>query len=182
MRFEATRLPEVMLIQPHVFRDDRGWFMETWQEQKFSSAGIDTRFVQANHSHSVCHTLRGLHYQIKQPQGKLVRVVQGTVYDVAVDLRRHSPRFGQWVGVELSADNRHMLWVPPGFAHGYLALSDTVDFLYECTDFYAPTHERAIRWNDPAIGIHWPLPPGVMPRLSPKDAEAPLLRDAEIEP
>lgn len=182
MQFEATRLPEVVLIKPRVFSDDRGWFMETWQEQKFLSAGIDARFVQANHSHSTRHALRGLHYQIKQPQGKLVRVVQGIAYDVAVDLRRRSPRFGQWVGVELSADNRHVLWVPPGFAHGYLALSDSVDFLYQCTDFYAPTHERTIRWDDPALGVHWPLPSGVMPRLSPKDADAPLLRDAEIDP
>lgn len=182
MEFEPTRLPEVVLIRPRAFRDDRGWFMETWQEQKFAAAGIDARFVQDNHSHSVRHALRGLHYQIRQAQGKLVRVVQGAAYDVAVDLRRHSPRFGQWVGVELTADNHQMLWVPPGFAHGYLALSDTVDFLYKCTDFYAPAHERAVRWDDAAIGVHWPLSPGVAPKLSPKDAAAPLLAEAETYP
>jgi dTDP-4-dehydrorhamnose 3,5-epimerase len=179
MEFEPTRLPEVVLIRPRAFKDDRGWFMETWQERKFAAAGIEARFVQDNHSHSVRHALRGLHYQIRQPQGKLVRVVQGAVYDVAVDLRRNSARFGQWVGAELTADNHHMLWVPPGFAHGYLTLSETVDFLYKCTDFYASTHERAVRWDDPTIGISWPLPPGIAPQLSPKDAVAPLLGDTE---
>ena len=179
MEFEPTRLPEVVLIKPRAFKDDRGWFMETWQEQKFAAAGIEARFVQDNHSHSVRHTLRGMHYQIRQAQGKLVRVVQGAAWDVAVDMRRHSPRFGQWVGAELTADNHHMLWVPPGFAHGYLALSDTVDFLYKCTDFYAQPHERAVRWDDPGIGIRWPLPLGVAPKLSPKDQVAPLLGAAE---
>jgi dTDP-4-dehydrorhamnose 3,5-epimerase len=179
MEFEPTRLPEVVLIRPRAFKDDRGWFMETWQEREFAAAGIQARFVQDNHSHSVRHALRGLHYQIQQPQGKLVRVVQGAVYDVAVDLRRSSPRFGQWVGAELTADNHHMLWVPPGFAHGYLTLSETVDFLYKCTDFYAPTHERALRWDDPTLGILWPLPAGVAPQLSPKDQAAPLLGNAE---
>jgi dTDP-4-dehydrorhamnose 3,5-epimerase len=123
--------------------------------------------------------MRGMHYQIRQPQGKLVRVVQGAAFDVAVDLRRGSPRFGEWVGAELTADNHHMLWVPPGFAHGYLALSDTVDFLYKCTDFNAQPHERAVRWDDPAIGIRWPLSSGLAPKLSPKDQVAPLLGDAE---
>jgi dTDP-4-dehydrorhamnose 3,5-epimerase len=179
MEFEPTRLPEVVLIKPRAFRDDRGYFMETWQEQKFAAADIQARFVQDNHSHSVRHTLRGLHYQIRQPQGKLVRVVQGAAFDVAVDLRRSSPRFGQWVGAELTAENHYMLWVPPGFAHGYLTLSDTIDFLYKCTDFYAQPHERAVRWDDPTIGIRWPLPSGVAPKLSPKDQMAPLLGDAE---
>jgi dTDP-4-dehydrorhamnose 3,5-epimerase len=180
MEFEATRLPEVVLIKPRVFRDDRGYFLETWQEQKFAAAGIAARFVQDNHSHSIRHALRGMHYQIRQAQGKLVRVVQGAAYDVAVDLRRSSPRFGQWVGVELTAENHHMLWVPPGFGHGYLTLSESVDFLYKCTDLYAPAHERAVRWDDPTIGIRWPLQAGVVPLLSGKDQAAPLLQAAEV--
>ena len=143
MEFEPTRLPEVVLIKPRVFGDERGYFFESWHEQKFAAAGIAAHFVQSNHSHSVRHTLRGLHYQIKQPQGKLVRVCKGEVFDVAVDIRRSSPRFGQWVGARLSDRNHQMLWVPPGFAHGYLALSEEIDFLYQCTDFYAPQHERA---------------------------------------
>ena len=182
MEFSPTRLPEVIMVRPRVFPDDRGYFMETWQEQKFAAAGIVARFVQDNHSHSVRGTLRGLHFQIRQPQGKLVRVVQGKAYDVAVDMRCRSPRFGQWVGVELSAENHQMLWVPPGFAHGYLALSDTVDFLYRCTDYYAPAHERAVRWNDSTIGVDWPLPAGERPKLSPKDENAPLFADAEAFP
>jgi dTDP-4-dehydrorhamnose 3,5-epimerase len=182
MQFEPTRLPEVILIKPRVFGDARGFFFETWQERAFATAGIDVRFVQDNHSHSVRHTLRGLHYQIRQPQGKLVRVSRGEVFDVAVDIRRKSPRFGQWVGAVLNDSNHHMLWVPPGFAHGYVALSDEVDFLYKCTDFYAPQHERAIRWNDPQIGVQWPLPGGITPTLSAKDAVAPLFKDAETFP
>ena len=182
MKFEPTRLPEVILIQPQVFGDARGFFFETWQKQKFAAAGIDATFVQDNHSHSTLHTLRGLHFQIRQPQGKLVRVSRGEVFDVVVDNRRSSPRFGQWVGARLSDVNHHMLWVPPGFAHAYLALSEEVDFLYKCTDFYAPGYERSIRWNDPAIGIEWPLPSGVNPILSGKDATAPLLEAAEAYP
>lgn len=182
MEFAPTRLPEVILIKPRSFADDRGFFMETWQEQKFSAAGIAATFVQDNHSHSRRHTLRGLHFQISQPQGKLVRVVQGAAYDVAVDMRRHSPRFGHWVGVELTADNRQILWIPPGFAHGYLALSDTVDFLYKCTDYYAPAFERALRWDDPTVAVDWPLPAGVQPSLSAKDQAAPLLPAAETFP
>lgn len=182
MQFEPTHLPEVIVIKPRVFGDARGFFFETWQQQKFAAAGITLPFVQDNHSHSTRHTLRGLHYQIRQPQGKLVRVTRGAVYDVAVDIRRSSPRFGQWVGVTLSDDNYQMLWVPPGFAHGYLALSDEVDFLYKCTDFYAPEHERSILWNDPTIGVRWPLPAGVAPILSGKDAAAPAFRDAETYP
>jgi dTDP-4-dehydrorhamnose 3,5-epimerase len=182
MQFTPTRLPEVVLITPRVFGDARGYFFETWQQRQFAQAGISAQFVQDNHSHSVRHTLRGLHYQIQQPQGKLVRVTRGKVYDVAVDLRRGSARFGQWVGVALSDVNHQMLWVPPGFAHGYLALSEEVDFLYKCTDLYAPQHERSIRWDDPQLSVQWPLPPGTAPQLSAKDAIAPLLADAETYP
>jgi dTDP-4-dehydrorhamnose 3,5-epimerase len=182
MDFEPTRLPEVVLIKPQVFGDARGFFFESWHQQKFAAAGIDAHFVQDNHSHSARHTLRGLHYQIRQPQGKLVRVTRGEVFDVAVDIRRSSPRFGQWVGAVLDEANHHMLWVPPGFAHGYVALSDEIDFLYKCTDFYAPQHERAIRWDDPQIGVLWPLSVGHSPTLSAKDAAAPFLKDAETFP
>jgi dTDP-4-dehydrorhamnose 3,5-epimerase len=182
VEFEPTRLPEVMLFKPRVFGDARGFFFESWQEAKFAAAGIEARFVQDNHSHSLRHTLRGLHYQIQHPQGKLVRVSKGAVFDVAVDIRRSSPRFGQWVGATLDDTNHHGLWVPPGFAHGYLALSDEVDFLYKCTDLYAPQYERAIAWNDPHISVAWPLPSGTLPTLSAKDAAAPGLRDAETYP
>lgn len=182
MQFEPTRLPEVVLIKPRVFGDARGYFFETWQAREFSAAGISMPFVQDNHSHSSRHTLRGLHFQIEQPQGKLVRVTRGEVFDVAVDIRRSSPRFGQWVGVVLSDANHHMLWVPPGFAHGYLALSEEIDFIYKCTDLYAPQHERGIRWNDAHIGVQWPLASGVAPILSAKDAVAPLFKDAESYP
>jgi dTDP-4-dehydrorhamnose 3,5-epimerase len=179
MEFEPTRLPEVILVKPRRFGDDRGYFFEVWQRERFAAAGIDAHFVQDNHSHSVRHTLRGLHFQIQQPQGKLVRVARGEVFDVAVDIRCSSPRYGQWVGALLSDTNHHMLWVPPGFAHGYLALSDSADFLYKCTDYYAPQHERAIRWNDPSLKVEWPLPPGAAPLLSGKDEVAPLFGDAE---
>ena len=182
MEFFPTRLNGVVRIQPKAYGDDRGYFSETWQEQRFAAAGIEAHFVQDNHSHSIRHTLRGLHYQIQQPQGKLVRVVQGAAFDVAVDMRQSSPTFGQWVGFELSAENQQMLWVPPGFAHGYLALSERVDFLYKCTDFYAPAHERAVRWDDPQGAVRWPLPAGTAPLLSPKDAIAPLFKDAERFP
>jgi dTDP-4-dehydrorhamnose 3,5-epimerase len=182
VEFEPTRLPEVVLIKPRVFGDPRGFFFETWQQRTFATGGIDAQFVQDNHSHSTRNTLRGLHFQIQQPQGKLVRVSHGEVFDVAVDIRRSSPRFGQWAGVNLSASNHHMLWVPPGFAHGYLALSEEVDFLYKCTDFYAPQHERAIRWDDPDLSVRWPLPAGTAPILSAKDAIAPLFSNAEAYP
>jgi dTDP-4-dehydrorhamnose 3,5-epimerase len=182
MQFEPTRLPEVVLIKPQGFSDARGFFFESWHEQKFVAAGISARFVQDNHSHSVRHTLRGLHFQIRQPQGKLVHVTRGEVFDVAIDIRRSSPRFGQWVGARLSDRNHHMLWVPPGFAHGYLALSDEIDFLYKCTDYYAPQHEHTIRWDDAQLGVQWPLPAGVTPTLSAKDAAAPLFKDAESFP
>jgi dTDP-4-dehydrorhamnose 3,5-epimerase len=180
MVYEPTRLPEVILIKPRVFGDDRGYFFESWREETFRAAGIDATFVQDNHSHSVRHTLRGLHYQIRQPQGKLVRVTRGEVFDVAVDIRRSSPRYGQWIGAHLSDANHHMLWVPPGFAHGYLALSDRIDFLYKCTDYYAPQHERSILWNDATIGVHWPLPVGAQPIISDKDAAAARFADAEV--
>jgi dTDP-4-dehydrorhamnose 3,5-epimerase len=179
MEFQPTRLPEVVLITPRVFGDARGYFYESWREDKFSAAGITARFVQDNHSHSVRNTLRGLHYQIQRPQGKLLRVTKGEVFDVAVDIRRSSPRFGQWVGVVLSEANRQMLWVPPGFAHGYLALSEEIDFLYKCTDVYSPQHERAIRWNDARLGIQWPLSGESGPLLSEKDSTAPLFDQAE---
>lgn len=182
MDFEPTAIPEVVLIRPKVVGDARGYFLESWQERKFAAGGIDAHFVQENHSRSASHILRGLHYQIEQPQGKLVRVVRGTVYDVAVDIRRSSRTFGRWVGVVLSEENHHLLWVPPGFAHGYLVLSDAADFLYKVTDFWAPQHERAIRWDDPEIGVKWPLPAGVEPVVSAKDAAAIRLRDAEVYP
>jgi dTDP-4-dehydrorhamnose 3,5-epimerase len=179
MEFLPTRLPEVVLIKPRLYADERGYFLESWQELRFAEAGIRAHFVQDNHSHSRQFILRGLHYQVRNTQGKLVRVTHGSVYDVVVDMRRSSPQYGKWVGVELSADNHLALWVPPGFAHGYLTLSEDADFLYKCTDYYAPQHERAVRWNDPHIGVEWPLPEGVTPLLSPKDAVAPSFADAE---
>jgi dTDP-4-dehydrorhamnose 3,5-epimerase len=182
MKFEPTEIPDVVLIRPKVFGDSRGFFFESWEERQFAAAGLGVKFVQDNHSRSTRHILRGLHYQTRQVQGKLVRVVTGTVFDVAVDIRRSSPTFGRWVGVILSEENHHMLWVPPGFAHGFLVLSDSADFVYRCTDFWAPTHERAIIWNDTDLKVSWPLPPGVEPILSVKDAAAVRFRDAECFP
>jgi len=182
MEFLPTEIPDVILIRPRVFGDSRGFFLESWEERKFAAAGIAARFVQDNHSRSSRHTLRGLHYQKPNTQGKLVRVVSGTVYDVAVDIRRSSPTFGKWVGVTLSAETHEMLWVPAGFAHGFLVLSESADFLYRCTDFYAPAAEKAIRWDDPELGVRWPLPPGAQPLLSSKDAVAGGLREAEYFP
>ncbi len=182
MEFERTALSDVVLIRPRVFGDARGYFLESWEQRKLAAAGIDAAFVQDNHSRSARHVLRGLHYQIEQPQGKLVRVVTGRVFDVAVDIRRSSATFGKWVGAVLSEENHHMLWVPPGFAHGYLVLSDSADFLYKVTDFWAPRHERTIRWDDPEIGVKWPLPAGVEPVLSEKDRDAARLREAEVYP
>ncbi|HNK06322.1 MAG TPA: dTDP-4-dehydrorhamnose 3,5-epimerase [Giesbergeria sp.] len=176
---KATRLsiPEVVLIEPKVFGDARGFFFESFNQKAFNEAtGTNHAFVQDNHSRSSRGVLRGLHYQIQQPQGKLVRVARGAVFDVAVDIRKSSPTFGQWVGAELSEDNQHQLWVPPGFAHGFLVLSESADFLYKTTDYYAPQHERSIAWNDPSIGISWPaLAQGQQPLLSAKDSAAPLL-------
>lgn len=178
MKVTPLAIPEVVLIEPRVFGDARGFFMETWHARTFAEAGIAARFVQDNHSRSARGVLRGLHYQLKKPQGKLVRVVSGEVFDVAVDLRRRSPSFGRWVGTRLSEDNKRLLWVPPGFAHGFCVLSEHADFLYKCSAFYAPEDERALRWDDPDIGIDWPL--DVTPVLSAKDAAAPLLRDAAV--
>lgn len=179
MKFVETSLPGPVKIIPTVHQDERGYFMETWQAERCRGAGIDADFVQDNVSQSSKGTLRGLHYQINQPQGKLLRVVSGEVFDVAVDLRKSSPQYGQWVGVVLSSENKHQLWVPPGFGHGFLVLSDTAEFVYKCTDYYAPEFERTIRWDDPDIGIEWPLPAGEQPVLSAKDATAPFLKDAE---
>lgn len=182
MEFEPTEIPAVILIRPRVFGDARGFFLESWEERKFSAAGVDAKFVQDNHSRSARHILRGLHYQTQHTQGKLVRVVTGTVFDVAVDIRRSSPTFGRWVGRTLSDENHHMLWVPSGFAHGFLVLSESADFLYRCTDFYSPAHECSIAWNDPELDIAWPLPRDVAPILSSKDAAAVQFHEAECFP
>jgi dTDP-4-dehydrorhamnose 3,5-epimerase len=170
MQIIETDLPEVRLIEPTVFRDERGFFMETWQQKTFVEAGLPGHFVQDNHSGSKQGILRGLHYQIQMPQGKLVRAVVGEVYDVAVDLRRSSATFGKWTGVLLSAENKRILWVPPGFGHGFYVLSDWAEFVYKVTDFYAPAWERTILWNDPQMRIEWPLLEGLMPIVSAKDA------------
>jgi dTDP-4-dehydrorhamnose 3,5-epimerase len=180
MNFTPLALDGVVLVTPDVFEDQRGFFMESWNERKFSAAGIDARFVQDNHSRSAQGTLRGLHYQLTRPQGKLVRVTAGEVFDVVVDVRRRSPTFGRWLGVTLSAANRQMVWVPPGFAHGFYVLSDCADFLYKCTDFYSPEDERSIRWDDADIGVEWPLVGGRAPLLSRRDANAVPLREAEV--
>jgi dTDP-4-dehydrorhamnose 3,5-epimerase len=180
VRLIETDLQGVVIIEPRVFGDDRGFFMETWNERVFADLGISARFVQDNHSRSSQGILRGLHYQISHAQGKLVRVASGEIYDVAVDLRRDSPSFGRWEGVILSAENRRMLWVPPGFAHGFYVLSEDADFLYKCTDYYAPEHERTIRWNDPDLAIDWPLVDGQSPTLSDKDARGADFRAAEV--
>jgi dTDP-4-dehydrorhamnose 3,5-epimerase len=179
MEFLATGLPEVRVVVPRRFTDERGWFAETWQARKFAAGGIDASFVQDNQSHSRRWVLRGLHYQLQQPQGKLVRAVSGEIFDVAVDLRRSSPNFGRWAGEVLSADSGRMLWVPPGFAHGFLVLSDTADVAYKATDYYAPEHERSLVWCDPRVAIDWPLPADVAPVVGKKDAAAPALADAE---
>ena len=179
---QATRLaiPDVMLIEPKVFGDARGFFFESFNQRAFNDAtGTNHQFVQDNHSRSSRGVLRGLHYQIQRPQGKLVRVVQGAVFDVAVDIRKSSPTFGKWVGAELSADNHRQLWVPPGFAHGFLVLSDTAEFLYKTTDYYAPEYERCIVWNDPSISVEWPI--FVQnPTLSAKDQKGSFLNEAEV--
>ncbi len=182
MKLIATDLPEVKVIEPRVFGDARGFFMETWNARSFAEAGLDLAFVQDNHSRSARGVLRGLHYQVRQAQGKLVRVVRGRAFDVAVDLRRSSPHFGRWTGAELTEENKRMLWVPPGFAHGFLALEDGTELVYKCTDFYAPEHERSLLWSDPAIGIGWPLPDGAPPALSAKDEAGIPLAEAETYP
>ena len=178
MKVTVTSLPEVLIIEPKVFGDQRGFFFESFNQKAFNDAtGLDAKFVQDNHSRSTKGVLRGLHYQIQQPQGKLVRVVRGAVFDVAVDIRKSSPNFGAWVGVELSEENHRQLWVPPGFAHGFLVTSDTADFLYKTTDYYAPEFERCVAWNDPEIGVEWPLA-GIEPQLSVKDQAGVLLADS----
>lgn len=179
MNLIETALPGVLILEPKVFGDARGFFLESWNRQTMAERGLDLDFVQDNHSRSARGVLRGLHYQLENPQGKLVRVSHGAVFDVAVDVRRSSPHFGKWVGVELSGENHRMLWIPPGFAHGFVVLSDTADFLYKCTTPYHPASDRSLRWNDPAIGIAWP-DSGGDPVLSAKDAAAPLLAAAEV--
>jgi dTDP-4-dehydrorhamnose 3,5-epimerase len=179
MRVTATAIPEVLIIEPKIFGDDRGFFFESFNAQAFEQAtGLKRHFVQDNHSKSAKNVLRGLHYQIQQPQGKLVRVVQGEVFDVAVDIRKSSPTFGKWVGVHLSSDNRKQLWIPEGFAHGFVVLSQTAEFLYKTTDYYAPQFERSLLWNDPSLNINWSI--SEMPILAPKDAAGLPLSQAEV--
>ncbi len=171
MHYEKLAIPDVVLLTPKVFGDERGFFMETFRQNEFEQHCGNYQFVQDNHSKSIQGILRGLHYQYKQPQGKLVRVTQGEVFDVAVDMRKSSPTFGQWVGVTLSEENKQMLWVPPGFAHGFYVTSETAEFQYKCTDYYAPGDEVSIRWDDPQLVIEWPLVEGKAPQVSDKDAD-----------
>ncbi len=170
MQIIDTKLAAVKILEPKVFGDDRGFFLESWNRQAFEEHGLPGSFVQDNHSRSSQGVLRGLHYQIKNPQGKLVRVTQGEVFDVAVDMRRSSDQFGQWVGVLLSESNKRQLWVPPGFAHGFYVVSESADFQYKCTDYYSPDFERSLQWNDPAVGVEWPIIEGTDPLLAAKDA------------
>lgn len=181
MQITPCDIPGPLIIEPRVFGDERGFFMESWNAAAFAEAGLDLTFVQDNHSRSQKGVLRGMHFQNPGPQGKLVRVVSGAVYDVAVDLRRSSPHFGKWVGVELSADNKRMFWVPEGFAHGFLTLEDDTDFLYKCTAPYAPANEHSLAWDDPVVGIDWPLE-GLEPLISEKDADGLLLADVPSFP
>lgn len=179
MRATRLAIPEIVLIEPKVFNDTRGFFMESFNQKAFNEAtGTAYQFVQDNHSRSGKGVLRGLHYQIQQPQGKLMRVARGRIWDVTVDIRRSSPTFGQWIGTELSEENQRQLWVPPGFAHGFVVLSESADFLYKTTDYYAPQHERCIAWNDPQLAIQWPY--AGEPSLSAKDAQGALFADAEV--
>lgn len=179
MKIVSTDIEDVKIIEPEVFGDHRGFFMESWSEKKLRESGLDLKFVQDNHSKSSTNILRGLHYQVVKPQGKLVRVVRGAVFDVAVDIRRSSPTFGKWVGVELNEDNKKMLWIPPGFAHGFYVLGEEAEFLYKCTEYYMPEHDRTLRWDDPEIAIDWPLQ-GDTPVLSDKDSKGPFLSEAEL--
>ena len=178
MRRLPTAIPEVCIIEPKVFGDARGFFMESWNRRSFAALGLESDFVQDNHSRSERGVLRGLHYQIEQAQGKLVRCVAGEVYDVAVDLRKSSPTFGKWVGFTLSAENKQLAWIPPGFAHGFCVTSDSAEFLYKTTDYYAPAHERCLLWNDPALGIQWPV--AGPPTLAAKDAAGLPLAQCEL--
>ncbi len=180
MKVIETSLPGVLVLEPKIFGDDRGFFFESYNERALAQAGITFEFVQDNHSRSVRNVLRGLHYQVKQPQGKLVRVIAGEVFDVAVDIRRSSPNCGKWVGINLSADNKRMVWIPPGFAHGFLVLSETGEVLYKTTDYWAQEHERCIIWNDPDLAIRWPLQGE--PILSAKDKTGHPLKSAELYP
>ncbi len=180
MKVTPTELPEVLLLEPKVHGDERGFFFESYNRRTLAVAGIDADFVQDNHSRSVRNVLRGLHYQIDHAQGKLVRVVAGEVFDVAVDLRRSSPRFGRWSAALLSADNHRMLWIPAGFAHGFLVVSDAAEFLYKTTDYWHPQHERTLLWNDPALGIRWPL--SGSPTIAAKDAAGRTLAQADVYP
>ncbi len=178
MKVVPTAIPDVLILEPRVFGDARGFFMESYNRRAFREAtGVDVEFVQDNHSMSARNVLRGLHYQVRQPQGKLVRVVAGEVYDVAVDIRRGSPTFGKWAGFTLSADSKRMAWIPPGFAHGFLVISESAEFLYKTTEYYAPEHERTLLWNDPALGIDWPLEGE--PLLAAKDRSGKRLLEAE---
>jgi dTDP-4-dehydrorhamnose 3,5-epimerase len=180
MHCVPTAIPDLLIIEPKVFGDARGFFFESFNHKSFASlTGLNVNFVQDNHSRSARHVLRGLHYQIQQPQGKLVRVVAGEVWDIVVDIRKHSPTFGKWEGVHLSADNKRMLWIPPGFAHGFVVLSEFAECLYKTTDYWAPEHERSILWNDPDLAIDWQLG-GATPLLSAKDQAGKLFRDAEV--
>lgn len=181
MKIFETDIPEVKIVEPSVFEDERGFFMETWNAKRFAEAGLDLNFVQDNHSKSAKGVFRGMHYQLTNPQGKLVRVVRGAVFDVAVDLRRSSQTFGKYVGVELSSGNKRMLWVPPGFGHGFLTLEDETELVYKCTDFYDPTDEHCLIWSDPAVAITWPNDASP-PTLSRKDSAGLTLADAPVYP
>lgn len=181
MKVVPTRLPEVLLLEPRVFGDDRGFFLERYNRRTFAAdTGLDIEFVQDNHSRSTKNVLRGLHYQIRQPQGKLVWVVAGEIFDVAVDLRRTSPTFGRWAGFTLSAQSRQLAWIPPGFAHGFLVVSEAAEVLYKTTDYYAPEHERTLLWSDKDLAVHWPLAPGVEPLLAKKDRDGTPLMSCEL--
>ena len=180
MKYTKLNIPDVILMEPRVFGDERGFFMETWRDDEFRSKVADVSFVQDNHSKSSKGILRGLHYQIKQAQGKLVRVISGKVFDVAVDLRKSSPFFGKWAGVTLTSENKSMLWVPPGFAHGFYVISDEAEFTYKCTDYYAPEYEQSIKWNDTDLAIDWPVIPGTAPLLSEKDLAGKPFNSAKV--
>jgi len=180
MKFLSTEIKEVIIIEPDVFQDDRGFFMETFRANLLAENGINYQFVQDNHSGSKKNILRGLHYQIKNPQGKLVRAIRGQIFDVAVDLRRSSNTFGKWVAIILSEENKKIFWIPPDFAHGYYVLSDWAEIVYKATDYYAPEYDRSLLWNDPDLGIDWPIPSGIEPLLSQKDRKASRLKEAEV--
>ena len=182
MQIIDTALADVKILEPKVFGDERGFFLESWNQQFFADNGLPAKFVQDNHSRSQQGVLRGLHYQIKNPQGKLVRVTQGEVFDVAVDMRQSSPQFGRWAGVLLSETNKRQLWVPPGFAHGFYVVSQSADFQYKCTDYYAPEHERSLLWNDERVGVEWPITGGQAPVLASKDAEGLTFENCDYYP